>query len=261
MARAEVPSGHHGHMARAGPEAEASGNTGPWWPLAATIGLLVASNVMTNRVLPGAFYLPWNLAVAATLLWLALGPGGLTRREVGVDRRDVRSGLRWGLAAAALVLAVYVVGAAVPATRGLFEDDRIGARSSWDAAFQVVVRIPLGTVVMEEIAFRGVLLGLIARRTGIVWGVVWSSLLFGLWHVLPSIGIEDVNPVLRDLFGDNPVASVVAVALAVVGTGLAGLVFVFLRLRSRSLLAPMLLHTATNSLAFATAWVVIGLQG
>ncbi|MBK9179137.1 MAG: CPBP family intramembrane metalloprotease [Acidimicrobiales bacterium] len=248
-------------MARTGPRARTPGGTGPWWPLAATIALLAVSNVMTNRVLPGAVYVPWNLAVAAALLWLALGPGRLTPPEVGVDPRDARSGVRWGLAAAGLVLAVYLIGAALPATRGLFEDERIGERGAWEAAFQTLVRIPLGTVVMEEIAFRGVLLGLVARRSGLVRGVVWSSLLFGVWHVLPSIGIEDVNPVLRDVFGDSPVAAVLAVALAVVGTGLAGLVFVFLRLRSRSLLAPILLHTAVNSLAFATAWAVIGLQG
>jgi membrane protease YdiL (CAAX protease family) len=124
------------------------------------------------------------------------------------------------------------------------------------AAYQVVVRIPLGTVVLEEVAFRGVLLGLITRRAGLRAGVVWSSALFGLWHVLPSMGLDGVNPVADGVF-DGSTGAVLAVVAAVVGTGLAGLVFTFLRLRSGSLVAPMLLHTATNSASFAVAWLVL----
>jgi membrane protease YdiL (CAAX protease family) len=36
----------------------------------------------------------------------------------------------------------------------------------------------------------------------------------------------------------------------------AGLAFGWLRLRSQSLLAPMLAHIATNSVAFVVAWVL-----
>ena len=43
---------------------------------------------------------------------------------------------------------------------------------------------------------------------------------------------------------------------AVVVTFLAGLVFAWLRLRSRSLVAPVLAHVATNGLALVAAWVL-----
>ena len=43
---------------------------------------------------------------------------------------------------------------------------------------------------------------------------------------------------------------------AVVVTFVAGLVFGWLRLRSRSLVAPVLAHVATNGLALVAAWVV-----
>ena len=43
---------------------------------------------------------------------------------------------------------------------------------------------------------------------------------------------------------------------AVVVTFLAGLGFAWLRLRSRSLVAPVLAHVATNGLALVAAWAV-----
>jgi uncharacterized protein len=46
-------------------------------------------------------------------------------------------------------------------------------------------------------------------------------------------------------------------AAAVAASALAGVVFCWLRLRSGSLVAPVMLHTATNSLAYATAWALL----
>ena len=46
-------------------------------------------------------------------------------------------------------------------------------------------------------------------------------------------------------------------ALAIVVTMIAGSVFCWLRLRSRSLIAPIVAHWATNSAALIVAWIVI----
>jgi len=40
-------------------------------------------------------------------------------------------------------------------------------------------------------------------------------------------------------------------------TFIAGLVFCWLRLRSGSLIAPVIAHVATNGLALTVAWVVV----
>jgi membrane protease YdiL (CAAX protease family) len=50
---------------------------------------------------------------------------------------------------------------------------------------------------------------------------------------------------------------VLVVVGAVTITFLAGLVFCWLRLRSRSLIAPIVAHMATNGLALAVAWFVV----
>jgi uncharacterized protein len=48
-----------------------------------------------------------------------------------------------------------------------------------------------------------------------------------------------------------------SIVLAVTATALAGVVFCWLRLRTRSLAAPAVLHLAGNSLAYLIAWIVL----
>ena len=45
--------------------------------------------------------------------------------------------------------------------------------------------MPLGTVLLEEVAFRGVLWGLLAHMDGPRVATLVSHSLFGLWHILP----------------------------------------------------------------------------
>jgi membrane protease YdiL (CAAX protease family) len=54
-----------------------------------------------------------------------------------------------------------------------------------------------------------------------------------------------------------PQAVRTSAAAAVAASAVAGVGFCWLRLRAGSLLAPALLHVATNSLAYAAAWVVL----
>ncbi len=49
----------------------------------------------------------------------------------------------------------------------------------------------------------------------------------------------------------------IGVAGGVVVTFLAGLGFVWLRLRARSLLAPILAHAALNSGAYLAGWLIV----
>ena len=60
-----------------------------------------------------------------------------------------------------------------------------GRRRALGTAYRAAVRIPLGTVLVEEVAFRGVLLAMLGGHLGVGWAVAVSSHLFGLWHVVP----------------------------------------------------------------------------
>ncbi|WP_162942067.1 CPBP family intramembrane glutamic endopeptidase [Desertimonas flava] len=222
------------------------------------VGALVIGNILSNRVVPAAFYVPTNLLVTATVVLLARFEVGA--RDVGLTQW--RRGAVWGGTVVAAGVALYLTASLLPPTRGLFDDSRVDGDLG-RMLYEVFIRIPSGTVILEETAFRGVLPAVLARHMSTVRAVVVSSLLFGFWHVLPSLSLSEVNPVLGDILGEGLAAKIGGVVFAVVGTFLVGLWLSFLRHRSGSLLAPVLVHTASNSVAYAMAWFIggAGIQG
>lgn len=207
--------------------------------VALTVFLALWNN-LANRV-PGfgRLYVPVNLALAAGLLTVARLLG-LSPEALGLAPEAVGAGLRWGGAAAAVVAVALGIALNVPRLRPLLADPRAADPSTASFALYVVARIPLGTVVLEEVAFRGLLLAL--WRPAAV-GVAVSSVVFGLWHVVPTLH-------LADLRGTPRTATTVA---GVAFTAVAGVLFCALRLVSGSLLAPALLHLATNCLGAIAA--------
>jgi membrane protease YdiL (CAAX protease family) len=195
-----------------------------------------------------------GLVVAAGLVLLAVRRG-LSPAQLGLGRDRLRSGAAWGGAAFGLVLVVVVAAALVPATSGFLEDDR--ARIGFgELVFEVVVSILVLTVIPEELAFRGVLLGSGIQAWGRWRGVLLSSAVFGLWHVAPTLGTADDNARIAEA-GSGGGLTVGVVAGAVLATFAAGLVFSWLRLRSGSVLAPMLAHLGTNGVTLAVAWFAL----
>jgi membrane protease YdiL (CAAX protease family) len=211
---------------------------------AALLPVLTTWNNLVVHRLPGrpGSYVVANVAATAVLL-AAARAAGLSWAELGFDRRRLAAGARWGGGCAAVVAAGYAGALALPAVRPLLADARAAGLDGGELAGQVLVRIPLGTVLWEEVAFRGVLLAALGRLLSRRGATGISAALFGLWHVRPTLGALVAN----DLAG-GPLARTGAVLLACLGTAAAGVLFAELRIRSGSLLAPALLHLATNSL-------------
>ena len=132
--------------------------------------------------------------------------------QLGV--RNTAAGLKWGAAASAVPVIGSAVVAAIPALR------RRVRPSEDELAEWVLFRIPVGTVLTEELLFRGVLDSA---------SPALSPIFFGLWHIHPARAA-----------GDPVVGTVVATAAA-------GVVFSWLRARSGSVLAPALLHYFLNA--------------
>lgn len=218
-------------------------------PAVTAVVVLAAANVMSNRVLPRSWYVPWNMAVALGLTVLAMGWDRRSPHEVGFA--EWRKGLRWGAGTAGGVTALYLCGLALPATRELFDDER-ASEELRGLLFDAFVAVPLGTVLLEEVAFRGVVPALFESRWGSKAGVGGAAALFGLWHVLPSWTLSSANAGLRTRF-DGPGGRLLTVAGSVLATTAVGVGFSWLRRRSGSLLAPVILHTSTNSLGYLLA--------
>lgn len=207
------------------------------------------SNVATNRVLPDAAYVPWNLALAAGLVALARG-AGVDRHALGASTEHARRAAVAGVGGAVAVAAGYAL--AVRTAGPALQDRRATDLSPGRARREALVRIPLGTVVAEEVAFRGVLPALLAapgRPTGLPDAV--AALLFGVWHVLPSRDLVDANAGagrVAGRLGPNGTTAAAVASTAVAGAGLLAL-----RRRTGHLLAPMLVHWATNALGLVAA--------
>ncbi|GGG23228.1 hypothetical protein GCM10007304_41280 [Rhodococcoides trifolii] len=136
-------------------------------------------------------------------------------RDLGLNGR----GFRVGAAAASIPLAAYAVVGAVPALRTRFVGPPEDAPLEW-----VLFRIPVGTVVTEELIFRSVLHSLSRSTFGPRWSPAFDSIVFGLWH-------------WRVANGSLP---------AIAFTGASALVFDGLRQRGGGVVAPAMFHYAVN---------------
>lgn len=210
--------------------------------LAAAVALLVAFALARRLFVPGDRHFAANVVAALALAGFAR-LAGLSAAELGLARDRVEPGLRWGGLALAAVAGVATVGLLLVGPEPFVEDERL-AVSAGEMLYRALVRIPLGTVVLEELAFRGILFALLWRRLDTSGAIVASAALFSLWHIPPVLGAA----------GDAAGALAGELAGTLVATFVAGVAFAWLRARSGSLLAPVLAHVGTNSAVFALAW-------
>ena len=224
--------------------------------LCVAIAVLAISNVMSNRILPSWAYVPWNLSMAFVLLGIAYR-GGAGPVAVGLGIRHWHRPVGVGLLLFGGTALLFALGMIVPATQSAFIDTRIGDADVAQMLWVVLVQIPLGTVVLEEVAFRGVLPALMGASPAIRWRwipVLGASILFGLWHILPSIGIDNANAAVGGALGHN---QVLTTTLAVLAMTVAGVAMCALAHLGKGIKTTMLLHWATNSLGFFAAWLLL----
>ncbi|RVX47232.1 CAAX prenyl protease-like protein [Nonomuraea polychroma] len=216
-----------------------------------SIAVLAAANLMNNKVAPRLGPLTSTAATAALVAMARRS--GLSWEELGFEHG--RRGAIAGGALAAAVATAYTVGISHPRTRPLFHDERALSLSHARVLEEALLQVPLGTVLLEEVGFRGALYAMLRQRHGTVAATAVSSALFGLWHILPAMDMARANPALGALTaGESPNHLDMArvVAGSVVSTAAAGVLFCELR-RHNGLLAPAMLHLATNSLGYLFA--------
>lgn len=220
--------------------------------LALVITVLALLNVVDIRVSRASLVVgPVVVAGLTAVARLA----GLSWQDLGLGRGTWKPGLKWAGAEIGIVALVIAAGAALPLTRDAFRDARY--RLDWGHALLTsLVLIPIGTVLVEELAFRGVLWGLLREVKGTKTATVVSSALFGVWHVLPSLGLAASNEAITGTVGRGRSAQATTVLVTVLFTALSGVVFCEVRRRSGSILASAGLHWATNGLSVLAAAAV-----
>ena len=211
--------------------------------------LTLGFGALSHSVLPERARSISGAGAALGLAALAHGLGA-DARDLGIDRRDLGSGLRVGAVAAAAIVAATGTarrarspGHRVSGTRGS------RTRRSADAAVQLLVRIPFATALVEELVFRGVILGFGLRDGDRRRALAVSSIAFGLWHVGSAL-----HPARQartsDALGSGRATAPAAVLGDVVATAVGGVGFGWLRIRSGSIAAPTIAHATLNASAY-----------
>jgi membrane protease YdiL (CAAX protease family) len=216
--------------------------------------LLTLYNNLIN-LLPQALhdqvFVPVNLAALVVLMAWARWRG-LSWEELGFATERVRVGLKWGLGLGLALPTPLFIGLVLPESLGAMADPRDYSNVSTVAlAYQALFRIPLGTALFEEAAFRGVLFGAWVREAGTRAAVIGSSLAFGLWHITPTWELMSGSG-----FFPNAALLWLAIAGGVLATVVGGLFFAWLRLRTGAVYGPVLTHWLVNALGAVASFTV-----
>ena len=118
-------------------------------------------------------------------------------------------------------------------------------------AYELFVRIPLGTALAEELLFRSALVALFSQRHTPRGAALASAAVFGLWHVLPTVDAIDTHPAGERVATRSQ--RVTATAGVVASTAFAGLAFTWLQRHARSVLAPVVAHAVLNGSTYAAS--------
>ena len=183
------------------------------------------------------------IGTALVVISLAWARGqGLTLDELGLGTSGLGRGAVVGLAFALVSVAGALLVLRYPPLLGeAVSYTPLAAADAAGLALRVAVTMPLDTIAPEEVAFRAVLLGALLRRYGATGAVVLSALAFAAWHaVIVSTTVAQTNLTVAGLF------TVLGMAGAFLAVFAGGIAFAALRVRTRSLAAPLLAHWAFN---------------
>lgn len=134
------------------------------------------------------------------------------------------------------------------AVGGPVEYTPLAGVSGADLFRHAAVLLPLGVVLPEEIAFRGVLVGALVRSLGARTTTLVAAIAFALWHVwtlLVTVGDTTLGGSVWTAVG-------IVGALGVVAAG--GALFTWLRLRTGTLATTMAAHWAFNVVVLVGLW-------
>lgn len=225
-------------------------------PAVDVLGALAVYNVVQNLLVSDRAYVPANTAVAVGLVTYARRRG-LSSDEIGLGSGSMPRGLRWGgVVGFGLGAAILISGATRRFDKWLL-DERAQGDAPGEAVYLSLVRFPVGTALFEEVAFRGVLDGLLRRASGATAARMATAASFGLWHIIPT---WQAYPQMGTA-GSSVTGRALATASGVAVTAVSGVGFTALRERSGSVAAPWLVHAAINTatyLAARRAWRFAG---
>ena len=118
------------------------------------LGLLIIVNVLNHSpYIAARWYVPTGVVGSVLIIWVGYR-AGVSLSDIGLAPDSIVRGLLWSAGCIGLVTGVYVIGGSMTFTRRFLADDRavLGPRT---LLYKVLVNVPLGTVLFEELRVSG----------------------------------------------------------------------------------------------------------
>lgn len=210
------------------------------------IFIFVYNNVVNllPAELHARIYVWMNLAVLV-LVWIwARKNLHLRLTDIGLTRNDLGRSMLYGLGLTALVIIpAFTIRSLLPSLGLTSTFVRLEGFSRAELWWRVLVRIPLGTGVFEEILFRGIFYGHLVRHHSPRRAVLISSLFFAFWHIMPALKVVLIDFKVRSL---PLLIGLWLVGLA--GAFVAGVIFAWIRNRTGNIAGCLTAHILINDL-------------
>jgi membrane protease YdiL (CAAX protease family) len=173
---------------------------------------------------------------------------GFSLAELGLSKTGWQRGWKVGvgLGGAAAVTVAIVAGP----LHQLRPDPAVRGMPLIVLAWQVLVRIPIGTALFEETMFRGLLYASWDGVSGWRWAALWSSAAFAIWHVVVEMHRQER---LGQGWGAEAFTAAMPTLAFLFGVGL---LLCALRRWTHGIVAPAILHWSANAAAAVATYVV-----
>lgn len=206
---------------------------------------------------PEGHFQRWNPIITALMvLYAAIRPGGLD--AIGLRRQGIGKSLLGG---AGLGLAL-----SIPPLFFFYKPILLDTPMEYGPITRltrrqllknVLVEVPIGIALLEELAFRGLMYAAIRRTFSAKWAIVGSAIGFAGWHLTvtaTSAAQTNISTAARLPTFLRPFIQPIAVIGGMLTTGIAGMTFGYLRHRTGNLAGPILAHWIVDSLMIAALW-------
>lgn len=186
--------------------------------------LILLYGTVLARLVPRKFHVYLNISIALVAILLGIA-FNVTLEQMGLGLQHILPGIYVAIGASLIITVATLIISAIPPLRHYFLGDDLAHASGKLIAFEAAIRIPLSTALIEEILFRGVLLGLLLLNNSTFVAVLVSAIIFGLWHVFPTINTIESNDGVADKIQNKKSRKAGSVLGVIIVTTIAGLFF------------------------------------
>jgi membrane protease YdiL (CAAX protease family) len=216
---------------------------------------LFAYNNVINflpATLHGYVYVWMNLVVLG-LVWLwSRKYLNLTASDIGWSKQNLGKSILYGFGVSAVVVLPFVILLCLlPALGFEVKTPRLEAVAQDIFWWRIFVRIPIGTAFFEEMLFRGIFYVYLMKKMSLRKTIVITSLFFAFWHIIPAYEV-----VSQHLQVGSIGMFVVLWFVLMLGSFVGGVLFAWIRYRTKNITGCIIAHALINVLSLVSASVV-----